>query len=82
MTDFGCGIICMLILFRCASGIAEGSQSFSFEASHLHIFTSSHLHVGVEVAVHLPGKGVGDVGNYILFPSSLYELPIREKGRV
>ena len=43
--NLGCGIICMLILFRCASGTAEGSQSFSFEASHLHIFTSSHLRV-------------------------------------
>ena len=28
------------------------------------------------------GKGDGDVGNYILFPSSLYELSIRTKGRV
>ena len=47
MTDFECGIICMLILSRCASGMAEGSQSFSFEAAHLHIYTSSHLHIFV-----------------------------------
>ena len=57
----------MLILFRCASGIAEGGQSFGFEASHLHIFTSSHLHVGVEVAVHLPGNGGVGLGNYFSF---------------
>ena len=36
-----------------------------------------------EVAVDVSaGKGDGDVGNYILFPSSLYELSIRTKGRV
>ena len=67
MAESGCCIFCMLILFRCASGIAEGGQSFGFEASHLHIFASSHLHVGVEVAVHLPGNGGVALGNYFSF---------------
>ena len=61
---FGCYKVCMLILFRCASGDSRAS------ASRLHIFTSSHLHVGVEVAVHLPGNGGVALGNYI-FPFAL-----------
>ena len=58
MTDFECGIFCMLILSRCASGMAG--------AAHLHIFVWTSC--GLEVAVHMQGKGDIDVGNYILFP--------------
>ena len=71
MTDFEYGIICMLILSRCASGMAE--------AAHLHIYTSSHLHI-FEVAVHMPGKGDSDVGNYILFPRVYTNYPCGFEG--
>ena len=42
LIKFGCYKVCMLILFRCASGDSRAS------ASRFHIFTSSHLHVGVD----------------------------------
>ena len=49
------------------------------EAAHLHIYTSSHLHI-FKVAVHMPGKGDSNVGNYILFPRVYTNYPYGVKG--
>ena len=57
----GCCIFCMLILFRCASGIAEGVKAGTRGCG----FGELEVYESKVVVDTYAGKGVIDVGNYI-----------------
>ena len=54
---FGCYKVCMLILFRCASGDSRAS------ALRLHIFTSSHLCIFMWESIISSGVPLGAVAS-------------------